>query len=198
MKNKVITAILGCVMVISIGLNVYFIWKISSTNKQVEVYSSAVMVADDRLNDLQQQLSDLQADLEESNKQIGILTDTLTEREAQIQSLEDMISGYEVEITDDSDKENIVLEGNGAGEGAEIPEDFPYVDREIKQQQQEVVVEQPKQEEVKQDPVVEQPAQSANPPAGLGSMGTFQDLFGSDSSGIGDGSGANGHFGGVE
>ena len=62
------------------------------------------------------------------------------------------VSGYEVEIKDDSAGEDIIIEGNGAGNGAEIPEDFPYVDREIEQQQQ---------EEVKQDPVVEQPKQES-------------------------------------
>lgn len=96
-KNKIITTLLSCVLILSVGVNIYTIWRMHTANKQVAVFSTNVIEADDTINNLQKQLSEfndlqalvstLQSQLEESKKQISTLEDSLAESDSQIESL---------------------------------------------------------------------------------------------------------------
>lgn len=101
MKNKVPMILLGCVLVFSVGLNIYLFCSLSETRGQVAVFSSRVVTADEQVTDLQEQLSgledlqgqvaDLQASLSQSNEQIASLETSLAESNEQITNLESTI-----------------------------------------------------------------------------------------------------------
>ena len=153
MKNKIVTVFLGCALIFSISLNIYLYHSLTTTRGQVAVFSEQVVVADDQINDLNSKLSDfedLQSQVEQLEKQvadkesqIGILEQSISESEAQIKSLEAVIAESEATIA------------------------------ELERQQQNIektVVTQP----LPQSSIGNNDSkQSANPPSGLGNMGTF-------------------------
>ncbi|MCM1542847.1 MAG: hypothetical protein NC121_16520 [Blautia sp.] len=48
MKKKITAILIGCIM-LSVAINVYFLWRISSANKQISVFSSQVVMDDDKI-----------------------------------------------------------------------------------------------------------------------------------------------------
>ena len=142
MKNKLVTIILGFILIASIGLNIYLYRNLSSLKTQTEASSVQLQTLNNQINNLQDQLSsqtelqnqllDNQEQLNNSTEQISNLKDFLSDSETQINSLEQQIE---------------------------------EVKKEIEQQQ-------PKQEEVVNTPAPQQqPVQPANPmPAGSGGV----------------------------
>lgn len=108
MKKKIISIITICIMLLSICFNIYFLLQISESRKQIAVFSSQVIVADDQINDLNSKLSDfedlqneilvLQSQLADSNKQIKTLESSLAESEIEIQDLKNVIAENETTI----------------------------------------------------------------------------------------------------
>lgn len=101
MKNKALTVILACALICFVGLSIFLLWNLQETRKQVTVFSDRVICADEQLNSLQEQLTDLEdlreqvadlnSQLETSRSQVKALENTLSENNAQIASLENTI-----------------------------------------------------------------------------------------------------------
>ena len=185
MKNKLVTIILGCILIASIGLNIYLFSSLSSLKTQAEASSDQLQTLNNQINslqdqlssqsELQSQLSDLEQQLANSKEEQKELEDTLSANQQHIKELEDTLSVNQEYIESLTSNNNITgLEGSGGGTSTTIPSDFPYVDRTPADQQQ----------------PIQQPGEL---PAGLSGFS-----FGDIPQGTGDGSGAIGHFGHYE
>jgi len=110
MKNKTITIILSCTLMCSIALNIYLFYSLSATRGQVAVISDQVVIADDQINDLHDQLADfeglqnqvsqLEKKLADSEEQIGALENSLAESTEQIKSLEAVLTESQATIAE--------------------------------------------------------------------------------------------------
>ena len=172
MKSKPITILLGCTLICSVALNIFLFSRLSTVRGQIAVYSNKVLETESQLDNLYQQISDFN----DLKNKVESLQSQLDDSEKQAATLATSLSDSQTQIES--------LE-------AALEESKATIE-ELEKQQQETVPEQPKR-----DPVVVQPVQSAKPPAGLGSMGTFGDLL-NNASAPGDGSGAIGSFGNYE
>ncbi|MCM1259047.1 MAG: hypothetical protein NC307_14520 [Roseburia sp.] len=156
MKKKITAILIGCIM-LSVALNVYFLWRISSANKQISVFSSQVVMVDDEIEELNNQLSGL-GELENKVKD---LQEQLAQRDEEISRLTASLTGNEMEI---ARLENEVAEGKTAIESLE------------EQQQQ------PEQQEIAEQPAQQQPQQPQQP---VNPMPTYPGEFERNDSGIG-------------
>lgn len=96
MKNKIVTIILGVVLIVSVVFNIYLFSNMAKSKDEIAALSSQVVTADEQIEDLQkqaadldklqEQLSDLQEQLAESNEQIKTLENALAEKDAQIEA----------------------------------------------------------------------------------------------------------------
>lgn len=162
MKNKTINIILGIALCISVCGNIFLIKNWLDARGQVAVFSEKVIVADDQINDLNSRLSDF----EDLQNEILVLQSQLAVSEEQVGFLENSLSESKTQIES--------LEAVLAENQATIAE---------LEKQQEIVEKPAITQPVQQQQPVQQPA---NPPAGLGNMGTFGGTMGT---GTGDGAG---------
>lgn len=102
--KKIINIIVGIVLVISLGGNIYLIKLMEETKGQVEVYSSSMVEVDGQIVGLQEKVAELERQV--------------TDKEGEIKKLEDMIAETAptppptpTEVTDPQDDI-----GNGAGQ----------------------------------------------------------------------------------
>ena len=172
MKNKIVIIILGCALTCSIGLNIFLFHSLSATKGQVSVFSDKVVTADNQVTDLQNQLSGLN-DLQD---QVEQLEEQLADNEEQIATLENAIAERENQI---KGLETALAEGQATIEELEKQQ---IAEKPVATQQP-AVTPAPQQQQPVQQPV--------NPMPG-GTMGDV--TWGTP----GDGSGADGDFGGMQ
>lgn len=105
MKNKALTVILGCALICFVGLSIFLFWNLREAKEQVTVFSDSVISADEELNGLKEQLTDL----ENLKEQVADLSRELKERETQVNALENTINESNAQI---AEMESTIQENN--------------------------------------------------------------------------------------
>lgn len=105
MKNKALTVILGCALICFVGLSIFLFWNLREAKEQVTVFSDSVISADEELNGLKEQLTDL----ENLKEQVADLSRELQERETQVNALENTINESNAQI---AEMESTIQENN--------------------------------------------------------------------------------------
>ena len=92
---KITGILLGIVLVISVGGNIYLLKNTSDAREEVVVIRNELVTADNQIADLQAQVDDLQGQLTESRKQIESLESTIAENNTTIADLERQLAEQE-------------------------------------------------------------------------------------------------------